>query len=365
MGRESLKNRDGLCASRASQLGFLSFFAFVVLVVTFASYERGSNWLIRSALPDWQTLGLFPLLAMAWCLILTVELIRRNSQRPLAVVFVMVRRNRWRLLLMAPLFIAVSTNTEAFSALKQIIPSFKPFYLDPALIELDRSIFGTDPWRLTHALIGPFGTMLIDRLYIAFFPLTTALIFWVILTNDPRLQVRALFTAVAISFVVGFVMATLLSSSGPVFYHLHYRNGHFDELTNRLAAIDHRYPLEAVGIAAWLRTKPLTMGGGISAMPSIHVGFAWYAYVLVRHRFGWRHWLSWIALAYFAVIWFGSVHLGWHYFSDGLVSVVAVTLLWWLVGRYLDALDRVVPAIGATGLRQPLERLWRGKIRTA
>jgi len=76
-------------------------------------------------------------------------------------------------------------------------------------------------------------------------------------------------------------------------------------------------------------------------MPSIHVGIAWLAYVLVRHRFGSRNGLAWIALGFALTIWFASVHLGWHYFTDGLVSIVAVSLLWWLTGRYLDVLERL------------------------
>ena len=36
---------------------------------------------------------------------------------------------------------------------------------------------------------------------------------------------------------------------------------------------------------------------------------------------------------YVALIWIGSVHLGWHYFSDGLVSLVIIATVWWLVGR--------------------------------
>lgn len=330
---------------RSVQLGFLSLFAFVMLVVACATYERGSDWLIHSALPDWQTLVLFPLLAMGWCLILTAELMHRKSPRPVAVVKAMVRRNRWQLLLMAPLFLIVTFDTQAFTALKPLIPSIRPFYLDPYLIGADRALFGTDPWRVTHALIGPFGTMVIDRLYVAWFSITTAVIYWVILSNDHRFQIRALLTAVMVTFLLGFVMATLLSSSGPVFYRLDYGDGYFDDLTGRLAAINRRYPLQAVQIAEWLRANPRSVGAGISAMPSIHVAVAWYAYILIRHRFGWRHWLPCTALAYFAAIWFGSVHLGWHYFSDGIVAVLAVSILWWIVGGYLSALDRL-------GLRQ-------------
>ena len=353
MERGSQTEYDGTRVSRSTRLGLLTLALLVSFIVAFATDERGPNWFIHTALPDVRTLGLFPVLPMVWCLIVTLELMRRRSRRPLAVVIAMAFRNRWRLLLMAPLFLVIAIFSEAFSALKQEIPSFQPFYLDPLLMHIDRAIFGTDPWRITHAFIGPFGTFLIDRLYVAFFPITTVLVFWVILTNDHRFQVRALLTAVLIMVVIGFAMATLMSSSGPVFYHRDYGSAHFDELTARLAAINRRYPLDAVAIAAWLSSHPATLGGGISAMPSIHVAIAWFGYVVLRHRFGWRHWLTWTALAYSLVIWVGSIHLAWHYFSDGLVSIVAVSILWWLVGKYLEALESV-PAL-------PRLESWRGR----
>ena len=38
----------------------------------------------------------------------------------------------------------------------------------------------------------------------------------------------------------------------------------------------------------------------------------------------------------FAVILLGSIHLGYHYAADGLISIVGVSLIWLGVGRWLD-----------------------------
>jgi hypothetical protein len=46
-----------------------------------------------------------------------------------------------------------------------------------------------------------------------------------------------------------------------------------------------------------------------------------------------RRILGLAATGYMLLIWIGSVHLGWHYFSDGLVSLVMITVIWWVVGR--------------------------------
>jgi hypothetical protein len=75
------------------------------------------------------------------------------------------------------------------------------------------------------------------------------------------------------------------------------------------------------------------LGGGISAAPSMHVAMAWL-YVLTT----WRWWkpLAIPAIGFFAVIWVGSVFLGYHYAVDGLISIAGVSIIWRLVGRWVD-----------------------------
>jgi hypothetical protein len=75
-----------------------------------------------------------------------------------------------------------------------------------------------------------------------------------------------------------------------------------------------------------------TMGSGISAAPSVHVAMTVLLVLMMRDRFGFR-WPTWIAAAYCATILVGSVHLGWHYAADGLLSIVLVPSLWWGIGQ--------------------------------
>jgi hypothetical protein len=49
-----------------------------------------------------------------------------------------------------------------------------------------------------------------------------------------------------------------------------------------------------------------------------------------------RHW-QWVGWAYMALIWIGSVHLGWHYFSDGIAAIAAGALIW----RVAEALTQI------------------------
>lgn len=75
------------------------------------------------------------------------------------------------------------------------------------------------------------------------------------------------------------------------------------------------------------------LGGGISAMPSMHVSMA-FLFVLL----GWRvhRLIGVLALLYCIAIQIGAVHLGWHYAIDGYVSMAATGAIWWLMGRLLD-----------------------------
>ena len=76
------------------------------------------------------------------------------------------------------------------------------------------------------------------------------------------------------------------------------------------------------------------IGSGISAMPSLHVAMAYLLYLAVSAR------LKLIALVYVGLIWIGSVHLGWHYAVDGLLSILVVFLIWRGAGSFVEWLER-------------------------
>jgi hypothetical protein len=81
----------------------------------------------------------------------------------------------------------------------------------------------------------------------------------------------------------------------------------------------------------------LVMGGGISAMPSVHNGLA-----VLFALAGWKisRPLGAFFGAYAVVIWVGSVHLGWHYGLDGLVAAALTCGIWVGAGRLADRFER-------------------------
>jgi membrane-associated phospholipid phosphatase len=68
-----------------------------------------------------------------------------------------------------------------------------------------------------------------------------------------------------------------------------------------------------------------TVGGGISAMPSLHVAIVVLIGLCFRFRLPRWQWGAW---TYAGVIFVGSIHLGWHYASDGLVGALGAWAIW-------------------------------------
>ena len=140
------------------------------------------------------------------------------------------------------------------------------------------------------------------------------------------------------------LLAFLLPAAGPCFTTaLIAPSPSFDALHARLLAAEAATgsPLAALRNQAMLLealgSDGLRVGGGISAMPSVHnalaVLFALAAFQLNRAA-------GWALAAYAGLIWLGSVHLGWHYAVDGLVAAALTAGLWRVAGRIADRLER-------------------------
>jgi hypothetical protein len=216
-----------------------------------------------------------------------------------------------------------SITAGAFSTLKAAIPLAVPFYLDPALAGFDRAIFGTDPWRLSHALLG-WATPFIDGLYLSWLPVMLIAFNLLLLLKPSALKSRALIAYVLIWPVVGTLGSFLLSSAGPIFHDALF-GGH----SGLIAALQRDGATGTLHDYGYLWNAYVnrhdTLGGGISAMPSMHVAMACWLALTLRSAAPRFQWIGW---TYFAMIWIASVHLGWHYFSDGLVGSAGALLVW-------------------------------------
>jgi hypothetical protein len=225
-------------------------------------------------------------------------------------------------------FQLVALEMGALTWLKDMLPAAIPYWADPILASLDRSIFGTDPWRVVpEILIRP-----LDGIYATWMAAQTlALIFVLCLRPTPK-KARAMLAWFLIVGVMGVCGQYLLSSAGPVFYDRVVGGDTFAGLMSRIAAHAKLTGMAENFLWASYTANTDQIGNGISAMPSIHVATStWIALALssVRPKLrivGWGYWLA---------IFIGSFALGWHYFLDSAVGTGGAVVCWVVARRLL------------------------------
>ena len=214
--------------------------------------------------------------------------------------------------------------------LKVMLPISSPFWADPLLADVDAFIFRTDPWRLTHELLGWAGPVL-DRMYVTWAPAKFATLLFVLLQPEDRRKAQAI-VAYFLMVCITAIGQYSLSSGGPIFYDRLGFGPRFEEL---------QFLPWVVTTSNYLWTDYLNaggnIGGGISAMPSLHVAVALWIALVVRAYAPKVQAIGWL---YFASIFIGSVYLGWHYAADSIVAVVIALFAWAVSGAGAARLER-------------------------
>lgn len=236
--------------------------------------------------------------------------------------------------------LAIPLLMGAYGTIKQTIPLIHPFAWDDKLARADRMLFlGHQPWEWTHALAGnPTATVIIDRFYSGWVILLPCAVLAYAVVAPRDIRARFFLSFAAAWLLIGVVGGVLLASAGPCFAAgLGIATApEYAPLMSSLAAIDRSHTLGAVQWqkvlwAAQVR-HDYAFAMGISAMPSMHnaISFLYLASVgrasvLVRVAVG----------AFAAIMYFGSIHLGWHYALDGIVAWASMAAIWWGSGVYL------------------------------
>ncbi|UZK66411.1 phosphatase PAP2 family protein [Sphingomonas sp. M1-B02] len=328
------------------------------------AYTGLTLWLSEVGMSDYLTLlaTYLCLIAPVWILVALIALAllfhRRNSHaertslRALVLIEIELRRQRDGFLsfLSPPLIFALLLAT--FNLFKQRVLPQAGFGLDPALAGLDRMLFaGIDPWRITHAVLpSPWITFVLDSLYHGWFlPMSVGVMLCSFLpATADALRYRYLISFFAVWILLGSGLAALLPAAGPCFQPtaIGLAPG-FEPLFARLQGqqnwISSEWPMAGLSALEFQHgllelhdsRGALAIGGGISAMPSLHNAlaalFAMAAFQIDRRA-------GWVMTIYAALIWIGSIHLGWHYAVDGPVAVAATAAIWWASGRVVTAL---------------------------
>lgn len=229
----------------------------------------------------------------------------------------------------------------AFTVMKSLVGIRLGFGWDGFFADLDAAIFGTDPWRLTHALFGSWGTRFLQFWYVVWGGVLGFSITLVPLLA-PRLQsARFLLAMFLIWPVTGLLLAAAFPSAGPIFVNVFHPDlaARFEPLRASLGQLlerDSPILVSQIYLAKYWDAPVAMKGGGISAFPSVHVAVA-VLYVFA----GWRILLFRIAaLAFATIIWIGSIHTGYHYAVDGLATLVIVPVCWYAAGRIVHAVAR-------------------------
>ena len=255
-------------------------------------------------------------------------LYRSGDAEPARALRRLGREHRSRLLVAAIGIQLVVLQVGSLTWLKSLMPLIVPFWADPMLADLDYWLFlGHDPWRLLLPLkpIEP----LIDTIYALWFPIKAYTMAIILISLPSFRKSRAILAYFYTIGIFGVLGQYLLSSAGPLFYEMAGFGTRFTEMEPHLSPM-----VKAARAYLWNSyiTGGDAIGGGISAMPSIHVAIAAWVALAVRSLF---RPLAIIGWAFFAVIMVGSVYLGWHYAVDGIAGALAALVAWKLADMTL------------------------------
>jgi len=234
-----------------------------------------------------------------------------------------------------------------FMSLKTAIPSLQPFYFDDMAKNIDKILFlGNDPWKVFAWLYDfPNIVMTIDRIYTLWAVLIAGVWIYAFLPGPIARQRRFqyIFSMILIWFIAGNLMAIILSSAGPCYYHVFGSDPeYYAELMTQLSRLHADVNLGAVAyhdVLLYMYENSESRIGGISAAPSLHVATS-----LLLLIFFWKNvTIRILLIAFNIIIFIGSIILAWHYAVDGLISIPLVFLCWHLAGKITHRVENIWP----------------------
>lgn len=250
-----------------------------------------------------------------------------------------------RLAAYAVVLVVLPLVVACYTGWKTWLGTVVPFTWDETLMRADRAIhLGRDPWRLLHPILGrEWATDTMSLLYESGWAATLhAVITWQALRAPSPDRTRFLVAVVIAWPLIGNLAAAAFMSAGPCYYEFVVEGSNpYGPLMSYVQSSNHLTTALQAYLWRYHASGNLhAIGGGISAMPSMHLVMATLAAVPLW-RLGRAGRIA--AGVLVAVTLIGSVHLGWHYALDGYAGILAAGAVWW-VARWFGRLDRHAPA---------------------
>ncbi|MCG3743890.1 hypothetical protein EXA18_10400 [Vibrio cincinnatiensis] len=290
------------------------------------------------------------LFVISYILYYFVILIIRKERRPLRCFyykFLVLLYHRHFFFSGVIMLLAINVFSECYSIIKGMIYFIDPFSFDFTFHKMDLFIFNGYPaWQFFDFIYEyPKIISIINLMYNFWFFLVWGSLLYFIFSLNNNYRIKYVISWVLCWFVIGNILAVLLSSSGPVFVHrLNSGNTLYLPLIDTLNRVNNILLDIDWPIKVWaLNTQDMLwnafvsnsdiLGKGISAMPSMHVSMS----VLMALSF-WhvKRSLGLLLWVYTFIIYFGSIILGWHYAVDGIVSVPVTYLIWKITSLLCD-----------------------------
>lgn len=300
----------------------------------------GGWWAFPAYLGGWAAMTFIAV--MIWVFVEVARLLPSRAEQPLKIIMPRLGQVAQAALLPAvifPLFLG------GYTWAKTSIAFSVGYGWERTWADWDSFIFGTDAWRWAHRLSPDLLAPAWTFYYAVVWTSVMALAGILIAVFASRRFAATYFTALMLSWLIGGIfMAYAISAAGPVFAHLAD-----PELGNRFLPLKAEL-VRLLGpddlvlksqhyLEAGTTIKMAVKGGGVSAMPSMHIATA-----TILILAAWRtRWLM-PALLFWAMTFFGSVYLGYHYAVDAPVAALVAAICWAIARRAYREPGRTVPA---------------------
>lgn len=279
--------------------------------------------------------------ALLMLAVYVVRMMIAGVDQPLAVLRARLE-GRWRFFLAALAGVMLAgVDMLFFMWIKPELNAVAPFWADRLYADIDRAIFGRDPWLFFQGIDLTFHA----GAYSFFWAVAImGTIVWLFAQPPSMKRSAVLLNYFALWSIFGTIGQYLGSAAGPIFYQKIGLGDRFAELSANIPPVTN-----AVSGYLWnLHINHIpAIGAGISAMPSLHIATAVWVY-LAFHVHGSKFRLP---AAIFALYMFAlSVALGWHYAVDGVAGAAGAVLSQWAAEKYLDRRAKVVAEEPAVAL---------------